>query len=950
MRETALGAYAHQDVPFEKLVEELEPERDLGRSPLFQVMLNFLENAPQESLAQPGLTFRNLPGERATAHFDLTLTLGFEGDRLAGDLNYTTDLFDRSTMARLVRQLENLLAHAAADESAPLSALPLLAAPERHQLVAEWNQSPEPPASAPLLHQPALARAAELPERIAIESADEQWTYAHLAARAADWAARLQPLDLGPEARVGVMLDRRPELVAALLGILQAGAAYVPLDPGYPAERLAFLVEDSNVAAVIVEDHHADKLPASDLVLLSPADAGRGEAVSGPAPSPDGLAYLIYTSGSTGRPKGVAIRHRSAVAFLDWAATAFSAHELSGVLASTSINFDLSVFELFVPLAQGGRILLAANALALPELPARERVTLLNTVPSALAGLLEGELPASLTTLNLAGEALPAELVHDAYQRPGVGRVLNLYGPSEDTTYSTYTLVPRGERRVTVGRPLPGTAAFVVGRTGAPMPAGVPGELLLAGRGLARGYLGRPGLTAERFVPDAWSGEPGARAYRTGDRARFLADGEIEFLGRLDFQVKLRGFRIELGEIEAALLAQPGIRQAVALVREDLPGGRGLVAYVVAAPLTLALSPPAGRGDQNASLPAPSHHDTAESAASPAPSPRDSGERAGVRGADLRDALRQRLPDYMVPAAVTFLDALPLSPSGKVDRKALAARAAPATATAALSAPASPLEELVAGVFAGLLGLAEAGRESHFFALGGHSLLATQLVSRLREAFGVELPVRAVFEAPTVAALAARLDEVRRGATPSAVAPPLTRSEHRGPEEISFAPLSFAQERLWFLDQLDPGSGTYNIPAALVIGAGLDVRALGQAFSAVVGRHESLRTTFATVDGRPVQVISPPAAFPLPVVDLGALHSAGEAELRRLAQRYAGRAFDLEAGPLLRSALVRLAPAAEGAPAEHGLLLSMHHIVSDGWSMGVLLREVSALYAASPRG
>ncbi len=932
VREASLDAYAHQDVPFEKLVDELAPERSLATTPLFQAVF-VLQNAPHERPALGELALEPLAAGTDTAKFDLTLALEETDGRLSGVLNYASDLFDPTTLMRLVGQLERLLDAAVAAPNAPAAEIPLASHAERQQALVEWNERPEPSASGLLLHQAALARAVELPERISLVGAGEHWSYAHLAGRSAFWAARLGALGLAPEARVGVMLDRRPELVAALLGTLQAGAVYVPLDPGYPAERLAFLVEDSQVAAVIVEDHHAEKL-ATDLALLSPSAEQIGEPSSSSDVSPEGLAYLIYTSGSTGRPKGVAIRHRSAVALLDWAGTAFSARELSGVLASTSINFDLSVFELFAPLAAGGSVLLARDALALPELAQRERVTLLNTVPSALAGLLEGELPASLATINLAGEALPAELVHRAYQRPGVQRVLNLYGPSEDTTYSTYTLVPRGERRVTVGRPLPGTSAFVVGRDGTRVLAGVPGELLLAGRGLARGYLGRPGLTAERFVPDAWSGEPGARAYRTGDRARLLASGEIEFLGRLDFQVKLRGFRIELGEVEAALLAQPGVRQAVAVLREDLPGGRGLVAYVVPEPLTLALSPQARRGNENASL--------------PSPSPRGSGEGAGVRGADLRDALRRRLPEPMVPAFVVVLDALPLNPSGKVDRKRLPAPMFEPTGGAA---PASPLEELVAGLYAAVLGHDQVGADGHFFELGGHSLLATQVVSRLREAAGIELPVRALFEAPTVAALAGRVEEALRSRTGEGTAlhavapvPPLLPV----PRDRSL-PLSFAQQRLWFLDRLGPGGPLYTLPLAFGLAGSLDTAALAAALSEIVRRHEALRSVIEIEDGEPVQRVRPAARLPVAVVDLTALgDGARDSQLERLRNTEARRRFDLAAGPMVRATLVRLAgPGPEG---EHAVLLTVHHVAADGWSLEVLRRELAALYGAFAEG
>ena len=717
---------------------------------------------------------------------------------------------------------------------------------------------------------------------------------------------------------MAVCLPRSPALVVALLAVLEAGGAYVPLDPAYPAERLGLMLADSGARVLLTQAELTGRLPAPQarVVLLDPAGETReppAAASSGPAPGADNLAYLIYTSGSTGTPKGVALTHRSAVAMVRWAQQVWSPEELSGVLFATSVCFDLSVFELFVPLSSGGRVIVADNALALPTLPAAGEVTLVNTVPSAMAELVrEGGVPASVRTVNLAGEALQRPLVAALYALPQVARVWNLYGPSEDTTYSTFALQARSAQRAPgIGRPIAGTRAHVLDRGLRPAPLGVPGELYLGGAGLARGYFGRPELTAERFVPDPDPGpeHAGERLYRTGDLVRCREDGELDFLGRIDHQVKVRGFRIELGEIEAALAAVwagaegSGVAEVAVLVREDRPGDPRLVAYLAA-------------GD-------------------PAPSP-----------AALRTALRARLPEYMVPGAFVVLPRLPLSPNGKVDRRALS-RLAPQASEGpevASAAPRTPAEEMMAGIWADVLGREQVGVDDSFFALGGHSLLATRLVSRIRETFGVELALKAVFEAPTVAGLAGLAERALAAGLGTTAPPlvPLPKSSRTGP-----LPLSFAQERLWFLDQLEPGSAAYNMPVALRLDGVLDLPALAASLDAIVRRHEALRTTFRAGAEGPEQGIAPEPELPLPVpvVDLDALPTAlGEETARRLLATEAAHPFDLARGPLLRALLLRL------APASHRLIVNLHHIVSDGWSLGVLVRELGEGYGARAAG
>ncbi|HVG31078.1 MAG TPA: amino acid adenylation domain-containing protein, partial [Pyrinomonadaceae bacterium] len=899
VREVCLGAYAHQDVPFEKLVEELQVERDLSRSPLFQVMF-VLQTASPKEVRLPGLRLEMLEGDAETAKFDLMLSLEESAEGLRGWFEYNTDLFDAATVERMRAHFERLLAGLAAEPDARLSEVPLLGRDERRQLLVEWNDTRRDYPRGDCIHTLFERQAAKTPHAAAVISEAGRMSYEELDRRAERLAGGLRSLGVGPESLVAVLMGRSPELLVALLGVLKAGGAYVPLDPAYPKERLAFMLEDTRAAVILTEERLADALPehgARVLCLDSFDPAGAGVGAARAAAAPENSAYVIYTSGSTGRPKGVLIEHRSAATLLHWAAEVYTPEETRGVLASTSVCFDLSVFELFVPLSRGGSVVLAENALHLPRLAAAGEVTMINTVPSAMAELARtGGVPDSVRVVNLAGEPLRNELAQRVYGLGGVERVWNLYGPSEDTTYSTALLVTRGAtREPSIGRPIADTRSYILDASMRPTPVGVFGELYLAGQGLARGYLRRPGLTAERFVPDPFSGEPGARLYRTGDVCRYRADGAIEFLGRADNQVKVRGFRIELGEVEAALLAHASVRDAVVVVREFAPGDSRLLAYVVYA-----------QGGQ---------------------SPQ---EAAGL----LRESLRARLPEYMVPSQFVELDSLPLTANGKVDRRALPEPDATAgSGDAEYVAPRTPTEDVLVGVWAEVLGVERVSAHDNFFDLGGHSLLMTQVISRVREVFAVELPLRSLFESPTPEQLARRIESERGG---GAELPPIQPLARGG----SF-PLSFSQRRMWFMNQLVPESPFYNVPSAVRLKGRLDRRALGRSLNELVTRHETLRTTFAVDGGEPRQVIAETLEFPLSVTDLSALPPAErEGEARRLIAEGARQTFDLAKGPLASAHLLRM------GEEEHILLFTMHHIVSDGWSLGVLVREVAALYGA----
>ncbi|HYV13029.1 MAG TPA: amino acid adenylation domain-containing protein [Pyrinomonadaceae bacterium] len=722
VRETALGAYLHQNVPFERLVEELHPVRDLSHTPLFQVMMA-LQNAHAETLELAGLslTLQDVPA--TTAKFDLLMFCEESEDGLKFTLEYNTDLFERATINRLLQHWQNVLAGVLAAPDARISSLRLMGPAEQKQVLQTWNNTARDYAGPELIHALFERQAEETPNAVAVRAGQQTVTYSELNERANQLAHHLLALGVGPEVLVGVLLERSVEMIVALLGVLKAGGAYVPLDPQYPSQRMSFIVEDTRAPVLLTSEALHGRLQEHRArVVLLDHDHEEIERLSAANPGasvlPENLAYVIYTSGSTGVPKGVAIAHASTATFLNWSLETFTPEQLRGVLAATSICFDLSIFELFVPLSCGGTVILAENALQLPALKSAAEVTLINTVPSAIAELArQHAIPRGVKTVNLAGEALPQSLVDEIFaSAASVEQVWNLYGPSEDTTYSTCTSMRRDGPAVSIGRPIARTEAYILDPYMQPAIVGVTGELYLSGRGLARGYLNRPAQTAERFLPHPFSVEPGARLYRTGDLARYLPDGNIEYLGRLDNQVKIRGFRIELGEIEAALAAHASVEKAVVVARDE-QGGKSIIAYLVGC----------------------------------------SGEPPAIE--ELRIHLRERLPVYMMPSAFVVLDALPLSPNGKVNRLALPAPDADRRDVAGVYiAPRNATEEALAEIWGEVLTRGQIGVNDNFFDLGGHSLLATQAMTKLTQHFGVELPLRAIFESPTVAELAVAVE------------------------------------------------------------------------------------------------------------------------------------------------------------------------------------------------
>jgi amino acid adenylation domain-containing protein/FkbH-like protein len=898
-KETCLQAYAYQDIPFEKLVEELQPERSLSHNPIFQVLFAH-QNAPMQTLQLPGVALERTAVHPGTSILDMSWFAMDVPEGMLIRVEYSTDLFRADTIARSLEHFSTLLQSIAENPGQAVSQLALLGETEKHKLLVDFNANEADFPVGLCMHNLFEQSAARSPDAIAVVCGNERTSYRELNQRANQIAHRLINLGAGPDVLIGVFLERNSDLLPAILGVLKSGSAYVPLDPSYPRERLAAILEDAKAPLVLTQQSLLSQLAGSvpDCICLDADWHNIGKETSenpGIAVKPENLGYVLFTSGSTGRPKGVALEHRSAVTFVHWAQTVFTPSELAGVLLSTSVCFDLSIFEIFVPLSVGGKVIVIQNALDLPNAKAREEVTLINTVPSAIAELVRMKaVPESVKTINLAGEALPDSLVNEIYSATSVEKVFNLYGPTEDTTYSTYTLT-HPNQHVTIGKPLPNTQAYILDARRNLQPISIPGELHLAGEGLARGYYGRPEMTAERFLANPFNTKPGARMYRTGDLCRWLSDGTIQYLGRLDHQVKLRGFRIELGEIESVLAKHSGVRQSLVIAREDEPGLKRLVAYIVLS--------------------------TTE----------------GANEGAFRAHLKQSLPEFMIPSAFVTLDAFPLSPNGKIDRKALPKPEYSGEAEKYV-APRNPAEEQVAAIWAKVLRLQRVGIHDDFFGLGGHSLLATQVVSRVRQSFGVELPLRALFEAPTVVQLAKRVEDLRSSG--QADIPPIQPVPRNGN-----LPLSFAQQRLWFLNELEPDNPLYNVPIAVGMSGNLNMNALERSLSEIVRRHEILRTSFRTENNQPNQVIAPYTELQIELTDLTEIpESEQRAAVQRMAIEGAKAIFNLRTGPLFRASVLRL------NLTEHVLLLNMHHIISDGWSLWQLVRELGVLYGAFAEG
>ncbi len=919
VREVCLGAYAHQDMPFERLVQELDPVRDLSRSPLFQVLFTLQDPPAPAAPADPGATAklgsRAGVGDAAVAKFDLSLGLGrTPGGGLAGSFEYATDLFDAATSERLVEHFSVLLEGIVRDPSRPLRELPLLAEAERRRVLVEWNDTAADHPPDTLLHEQVAAQAARTPAAVAVSFAGAELRYGELDARANRLARLLRRHGVRGEALVGVCMERSLELLVALLAVLKAGGAYVPLDPEYPRDRLAFMIDDARPRVILTQAHLASLLPPQaapvvrvdvdwHLAAAEPADPLPRDGLT-----PESLAYVIYTSGSTGRPKGVMNAHRGVMNRLAWGQHVYRLGAGDRVLQKTPFSFDVSVWELFWPLLSGAELVVARpgghrEPGYLVDTIASRALTVVHFVPSMRAiihdelsalGPAARERCASVRRVFCSGEALsPALAARFFATLPGV-ELHNLYGPTEAAIEVTAGAVTPGAAVVTIGRPIDNTRMYVLDARMEPAPVGVRGELYIGGVQVARGYWNRPELTAERFVRDPFSATSGARLYRTGDVARWLPSGEIEYLGRADFQIKLRGFRIELGEIEATLLAHAAVREAVVIPHADAAvngGAPRLLAYLVA---------------------------------------RDDAPLPTVD--DLRAFLADRLPDYMIPAGFVSLPALPLTGSGKVDRRALPApeEGGALSLGAAFAPPASHVEATLAGIWAGVLRRDTIGVHDNFFALGGDSILAIQIIARAQAA-GIRVTPRQIFQYPTIAALGAvatagaAIDAEQGSVTGPVIATPIQR---------------------WWLDQRLADAHHYNQSFFFEVRDRMDAAALEDVVAQLLEHHDALRLRVGGTAEAPVLRIAP-AGDPAPVqrIDLGPVP---ESERRSTIERLAAEAqasLDLEAGPLLRVLLLDLGPETPSR-----LLVVVHHLAVDGVSWRILLHDLWSAYDARRGG
>jgi amino acid adenylation domain-containing protein len=903
VRDTALGAYAHQDMPFERLVEELRPERSLSYNPLFQVLFS-LQNAPRRSFELRGLQLQPLPGVvGSTAKFDLSFFLLEAASGFTVRAEYNTDLFDASTISRMLRHYEVLLEGALASPELRISQLPLLTSEERQLLLSGWNATQQDYPSPLCLHQLFEQHAERTPQAVACVFDHEHLTYGELNKRANQLAHYLKKRGIGPGERVGIFVERSLDMMVGLLGIQKSGAAYVPLDPYYPAERIRMVLEDAQVPVLLTQQALLALMPEhkAEVICLDadwPQIAQESFSNLVCSAKPEDLVYVIYTSGSTGKPKGVQVPHRAVVNLM-----ASMAHELSMGPADVfpalaSFAFDMCIPELYLALVTGGRVVVARREMAsngeeLAALLRETGATVVHATPTTWSLLLEAGFTGKGLKRAIGAEPLPRELCTRLLEADN--SLYNFYGPTETTVWSAFHHFQSGDEPVVLGRPLANTQIYILDRELQPVPIGVLGEIHIGGDGVTCGYLNLPELTAEKFIADPFASRADARMYKTGDLGRFLPDGRIEFMGRIDNQVKIRGFRIELGEIETVLARHVAVQDCVVIAREDVAGDKRLVGYVV---------PAAGQK---------------------------------VNAAELRDWVKERLPEYMVPVAWVEMSGLPLSPNGKVDRKNLPAPDYERPELAGeYQGARTPTEEVMAGVWAEVLRLDQVGVQDNFFQLGGHSLLATQVVSRIRNAFQVELPLRTLFEAPTVAGLAERVERMQRERQ-GLLAPPIVAQPRN-----QRLPLSFAQQRLWFLDQVEPNNPLYNIPRAIRLIGVFNVSAMESALNAIVKRHEILRTTYQAERGEPFQIIAEECTLSLPVVDLTELPEAErEIEARKLAQEEVAKPFDLARDEMARNLVLKV------SEKDHILVMNTHHIASDGWSIGVFMRELTVLYKAA---
>jgi amino acid adenylation domain-containing protein len=908
VKNITLEAYDNQDIPFEKLVEELKLERNLNIPPLIQVLF-VLQNVPVTSFKASDLKLTMFEVDSTSSKFDLTLTMSETARGLSGSLKYNSGLFDKEIIGRMVAHFELLLESIVANPDQSISDMPLMTQAEQHQLLVEWNNTQSSYQQNSCVHKLIEAQVERDPQAIAVVYGDTQLSYEELNKRANQLARSLRSLGVGPEKAIGIYVERSLEMMIGVLAILKAGGAYLPIDATFPPERLKFILKDAQAPLLLTQQHLESQLPELEAQVIC-LDAIRENVAKQSDENLDAdissrnIAYVIYTSGSTGKPKGMMIEHGTILNLLAaFYKLIYMRHE--GKKLRISLNgplaFDTSVKQI-MQLMHGHTIDIIPqevrlDAKAMLSYIEQHEINVFDCTPSYLMTLLAIGLltrPAhALTDVLLGGEPIDNLTWDQLANHPRI-YFYNLYGPTECTVCATVSLTRANPDRPSIGMPIANVRTYVLDHHIRPVPVGVPGELHIAGASVGRGYFNRPELTAEKFIPDPFSEAAGARMYKTGDTARYLADGRIEFIGRVDNQVKVRGYRIELGEIEAVLSSHPNVRECAVIVRED-GGERQLVGYIVA-------------GQEQM----PAHK-------------------------ALKNYMKQHLPDYMVPATFINLEALPLMVNSKLDRRALP----PPTEDVVevdedSSDDGNPIEEMLSNIFAEVLGINKVGVDDNFFELGGHSLLASQLLLQVQRAFQLELPMRSFFEKPTVAGLSESI-EIARRADQGLQAPPIEPALRDGP-----LPLSFAQEWIWYLLENQRASTTvYNIPFALRLKGSLNVSALEQMLYEIIRRHEALRTKFQSIGGERKQIILPVESLKLIVVDLKELAEAErEAEAQSRADEEARQPFDLMQNPPLRMKLLRF------ADDDYVFLMTIHHIATDGWSDRVLVQEMSALYKA----
>ncbi|WP_181143769.1 non-ribosomal peptide synthetase [Streptomyces cinnamoneus] len=914
VRDTTVGAFAHGDLPFEYLVEHVQPERDLSRNPLVQVLFQMI-NIPAERLSLAGLATEQFDPGRILTRMDLEFHL-VEGDDggLIGHIVYSKALFDAPTIERLLHHIGVVLRAALADPDRPVSELSLLDEAERTLVVEGFNDTAQPLPEGSLSDL-FSAQARLRPDAVAVVHGDDRLTYAELERRANQLAHHLQDRGVGDEDLVGLCVERGADVIVAILGILRAGAAYVPIDPNHPRDRIRFVLDDAKVATAVTQQRFTGlfEAPGTDLVLL---DAEREDLAARPGTPPatptraDALAYVIYTSGSTGVPKGILMPGSCIINLVAWQKRALPIGPDARTAQFATVTFDISLQEIFSALLYGETIVVPDEELRMDPAAfarwAHEQELAQLFVPNVMLRAISEEVDphgpelSALRHLSQAGE--PLSLHHDLRElcenRPEL-RLHNHYGPSEAHVVTSYSLpadVADWPLTAPIGKPIGNTRVYVVDRDLRPVPVGVPGELCVAGAGLARGYLGRPELTASRFVEDPFR-DDGSRMYRSGDLVRWLSDGNLEFLGRIDDQVKIRGFRIEPGEIEAILARHADVLHAAVIVREDVPGDKRLVAYAVAEP--------------------------------------GAADRDGRLAETLRQHVESAVPEYMVPSAVVLLESMPLTTGGKIDRGALPAPDLRTVLEVGYVAPRTPEEEAICGIYADLLGSERVGIEDDFFSLGGHSLIATRVVARIRAALGVAIPLKTIFQQRTPRELAVTVASAPRADAGPGL-PPLVPAER---DRSLPVPFSFAQRQADLFFEDVRRAGHWNIPLAVRVSGELDLAHLRRAMEVLVARHEALRITVVGEPGAYVQAVQASAPVRVEVTNV-----ADAAEAADLAGLEAVRPFDLTGDALARLSVLRL------GERDHVLVLSLHHLVTDGWSRGVLIRDLSEVYSALVAG